>query len=97
MDKSNVFHIYYNSTCTMMEFHNVHMKIFNGGGGCGWGGFARTGRHLQVILPEVHVHVVIVVHNCAQLMSVLTHFKPHTLWLISPFREGKKSQCIFGP
>lgn len=96
MDKSNLFHIYYNSTCTMMEFHNVHMKIFNlEGGGCGWGGSARIGRHLQVILPEVHVHVI-VVHKCAQLMSVPTHFKPHTLWLISPFRVGEKVSVYLG-
>lgn len=34
---------------------------------------------------------VIVVHKCAQLTSAPTHFKPHTLWLISPFRVGEKS------
>lgn len=39
---------------------------------------------------------VIVVHKRAQLMSLPTHFNPHTLWLITPFRVGgKKSVYIW--
>lgn len=94
MDNSNLFHIYYNSTFTMMEFHNVHMKIFNLGGGRLWVGWLCKNR----MTPTGHftrgacARSVIVVHKCAQLMSVPTHFKPHTRWLISPFRVGEKSQ-----
>lgn len=87
---------YYNST--MMEFHNVHMKIFNLEGGL-WVGWLCKNR----MTPTGHsarsacARSVIVVHKCAQVMSVPTHFKPDTLRLISPFRVGEKSQCIFGP